>query len=315
MTNLRLRLILSSKEINNFTDVDTDAKIFWLEEDVNDTKSTFSMAIPSDNVNTNNAHDSRIVSINRPCHLFIDCCAPSASNSECFEEWKYSCITVISNSRNIELYAAVQGNERNNTDTCIKEHYWQTHRGILLCDQSCENAKVTMALGHQQKWYKTVLLPPNSNPTDVIRLHLKLLSLQPSKCVVGSINNLELNGLLPQDHVIPPTSLSINQQNPTNTTKTLVHSSDTGNISLKNSMMEGNINNTSKQCVSARNQVCQNSFTAEQKLHIRMTHLEQNMLDLKNIVNELVDELKENSKIQQQILKQLTIILKENKCK
>lgn len=326
MSEFKLRCIVTSKEIESFTDVEQDhnAKVLWMKQDAKK-KSSFSIAIESSTPqNANNADDDghqeeRVVSVTKPCHIYVDCSIPSTQAKE--EEWKFGGMTMTSNSRNIEVYVSVK-------DGSSSEQYWQTHRGVLCDDaSSVENKIHQRTKSTKPKWYKSVLLPPDSKPTDIIRLHLKLLSLQPSGTQLACISDIDLKGLLPilegkssttttTDKTTLSTPNSISTRNQPSTGKVLNSTTDTSSQLIDTekivrsitalTMMVNNVDTSMKQSLANHvGELHQQAFVSQKHMDSRITQLEQEISDVKEAVTKLKSEFEKSTTVQEQILKEL----------
>jgi hypothetical protein len=125
--------------------------------------------------------------IQKPCNLIVECCQSTSSHT-CFINWLFGGLEVHSNSRNIEVYAVPEGKDFNGRE------YWQTHRGSKIEDTDNSTEKDEC----EKEIYQTIILPPSSKPTSIKSLHLKLLSLRPSKCTIAFVKSIKLKGRIPE---------------------------------------------------------------------------------------------------------------------
>lgn len=145
-----------------------------------------------------------VLNVDKPCHMLVECChytdgtcGSSNVTAEPMQPWLFGGMEIHSNARNIEVYATLEG-------ATSKEEYWQTCPGMLLekanniDDEKSQTTTVTPQ--KEKKWHKTIILPPSSKPTSIKSLHLKLLSLRPAKCTVGSVRTVKMKGRIFDTH-------------------------------------------------------------------------------------------------------------------
>jgi len=161
-----------------YDDTNLCGKNLWFDTE-KDKKSAFFL---------NLSDKSSMLDIDKPCHMLVQCCQYTdgfcdsrSAPAEPIQSWLFGGMEIHSNARNIEVYATLEG-------ATSKEEYWQTCSGMLL-DIDDNNSQPT-----EKKWHKTIILPPSSKPTSIKSLHLKLLSLRPAKCTVGSVRTVKMKG-------------------------------------------------------------------------------------------------------------------------
>mmetsp|Transcript_16855 Transcript_16855/g.31918 ORF Transcript_16855/g.31918 Transcript_16855/m.31918 type:complete len:384 (-) Transcript_16855:30-1181(-) len=187
---LRFRCLLS-RDVNDGNKSASDHKTFWFENAAGegDEKKPFSFHIKRHEKNTLSDVDD--MKIEKPCFLVIDCAVSADDNIGAYE-FKFGAIEVYSNSRNIEVYAVVEGKDANDRE------YWQTYRGNKIENETQDVEEI----------FQTVIIPPSSKSTVVRNLYCKLLSIRPSTCKHVVVQQLMLKGRLPE---ITDPGMSVNR--------------------------------------------------------------------------------------------------------
>ncbi len=222
-----------------------DDRVFWFENEGNKkTSFVFDESSLLSSSTTTTGSQQRIT-IQKPCHLFLDCCHPLNDSNDVSNttEFLFGGLEIHSNSRNIEVYALPEDSDGKDNNNSFE--YLKTCRGTMIINDDDDNTKSEM-LGDanegqeitaatrqdfpKESWekemYKTVIIPPNSKPISILRLHLKLLSLRPAKCNIGYIKQVKLKGRIPD--------VQISTSKPEPQTKT--QSSHEGKTSLHTSL-------------------------------------------------------------------------------
>lgn len=138
--------------------------------------------------------------IEKPSHLLVDCFPASVTGSP----WLFGSLEILSNSRNIEVYAVPEGKKDGD--------YWQTYRGSRVENAAADDD--TEVDSCEKELYQTTILPPSSKPETITRLHIKLLSLRPARCPLGFVKSMKLKGRLPDivESVPIPTEIQVGNE-------------------------------------------------------------------------------------------------------
>jgi hypothetical protein len=187
--SLGFRCVLS-RNVNDGKLSSNDHKTFWFdnvaeEEGGGKKRCSFHIKPPDGGTSSDS-----IMDIEKPCFLVIDCASRDNDSSSTYE-FMFGAIEIYSNSRNIEVYAVLEGKDANDRE------YWQTYRGNKMENES----------GNVGEVYQTIILPPSSKSVAVRSLHCKLLSIRPSTCKHAVVQQLMLKGRLPE---IPHSEISVN---------------------------------------------------------------------------------------------------------
>jgi len=175
-SRLRCRLAQNLNPTNTI-----ECKMFYCKPE-KDKKSSFIFEACSS--------DTDITTIEKPCHLIIDC-SSSDGNHVGSIDWLFGGLEIHSNSRNIEVYAVPEGKDFGGHE------YWQTYRGSKVEDAP-DSASNNLKDDLGEELYHTIILPPASKPATIKSLHLKLLSLRPAKCTRAFVKKLKLKGRIPE---------------------------------------------------------------------------------------------------------------------
>lgn len=223
--SLALRGIFTS---NDDSGSNSNGKELWFENE-HDKKTSFVFDESSSQSSVSNgasAETSQRVVIEKPCHLFLDCCIPNRKDGGT-TAFLFGGLEIHSNSRNIEVYTLdedVNANANANADNKSKStkdsfEYLKTCRGTLITnDETIDSEKQQQNQQLLEPWekelYRTIVIPPNSKPMPIKKLQLKLLSLRPAKCKMGYIKLVKFKGRLPDVDFVQqlPQSISSSQQ-------------------------------------------------------------------------------------------------------
>jgi hypothetical protein len=328
---MKLRGTFTSK-INSDTgkaeDQDNRDKHFWLVNE-KDKKASFYLDFcdTGESGDTVDAPHSSI-SIDKPCHLLLECHdwknsitikegAKEGTAAPCCHPWLFGGAEIHSNSRNIEVYAVTA-----EKGTIENEEYWQTCRGNLveLEEKNGEN-DIGADILKREEIYKTIVLPPTAKPITILRLHLKLLSLRPAKCTVGSIFLLKVKGRIreslegrqvsPEDDGVSNAPSSTNDQSTSSRSHANSNASPYNAVNIAGpdvSKIEANIGHaiggltslihsvqsTCKKDINiAAGQAQKAAHVQNQTLVGKMMELEQSVLTLKDSLDNLTVEIRE----------------------
>jgi len=244
--------------------------------------------------------NTEISRIEKPCHVILDC-SNSDEDPLGAIDWIFGGLEIQSNARNIEVYAVPIGKDFGDRE------YWQTHRGSKI---EIESARHSADDGGDEKaalsdeLYQSIVLPPDSKPTAIKSLHLKLLSLRPTKCSEAFVKVLKVKGRIPetmtssaaemgssssqvQDEIqitsekIPPKSVSS------------VDSAEQISKAISGlAMMIQTIQTSMKSSIqSTIGEISKNSFSHNQNLTLKISDLEKDVSDLKDSIESLNDNV------------------------
>ena len=334
---MQLRGTLTSHPNGDAVDAEIQGhgdKHFWLVNEVDKKASfylDFSSTGESGQVEEEEDPPRPSISMDKPCHFLLEChdsdnstmrkegAKEGVGRSSFCHPWLFGGVEIHSNSRNIEVYAVVDAEK----GISAKEEYWQTCRGHQVqVEEHKDGIDAGTKIWKKDEIYKTIILPPTGKATTILRLHLKLLSLRPAKCTVGSIFLLKLKGRIhessndekvsPEHYGVSNTPASTNNQstfsqsqadaNPSPQTAVNTNNSpDIANIeanighafggltslihTVKNTMERG-INTAAGQAQKA-------AIVQNKKLEGKMMQLEQSVLAVKDSVDNLIEEMKE----------------------
>lgn len=236
--------------------------------------------------------------LGKPCHLIIDC-SPSEQIDVGSVEWLFGGLEIESNSRNVEIYAVVEGKEFANRE------YWQTQRGTRLETETTSGEEI----------YSTIVFPPDSKPIVVKSLHMKLLSLRPAKCTELNIERIKVKGRIPEGEIVEapkasvPVSATQSPQVNAKMTPTQPNAVDASTaqigkaVSAITMMLQSMESKISTSVQSTIGEFQKTNHMQDQAWNARMSKLEDNMQHLTNSMlqlHESVDSIKQD--IQKQSL-------------
>ena len=207
-----------------------DKKVFWLEYETKDKKTSFvydeTIINGPSSLLLSSSDDTFQIVLEKPCQLLIDCCSSSIPNNNVVPlsttSFLFGGLEIHSNARIIEAYVLYEDNNNDDNNQNNKSssssssssssfEYWDTYRGTTTVTEMNNGKQNHIQLQrenqhqhqpHEQELYKTIILPPNSKPTPILKLQLKLLSLRPAKCNMGYIRLVKVKGKLPDVNVI-----------------------------------------------------------------------------------------------------------------
>ena len=231
--------------------------------------------------------------LEKPCHLIIDC-SPTEQTDVGSVEWLFGGLEIESNSRNVEIYAVVEGKEFANRE------YWQTQRGTRLETETTSGEEI----------YSTIVFPPDSKPIVVKSLHMKLLSLRPAKCTELNIERLKVKGRIPEGEIVeapkanvpvsatqgPPINANISPIQPNNAVD--ASTAQIGKaVSAITMMLQSMESKMSSSVQSTIGEFQKTNHMQDQAWNARMSKLEDNMQHLTNSMRQLhesVDSMKQD---------------------
>jgi len=244
--------------------------------------------------------NTEISRIEKPCHVILDC-SNSDEDPLGAIDWIFGGLEIQSNARNIEVYAVPIGKDFGDRE------YWQTQRGSKIENESArhsadDHGDVKDALGDEL--YQSILLPPDSKPTAIKSLHLKLLSLRPTNCSEAFVKVLKLKGRIPEtitssaaemgssssqvqdenqitSEQIPPKSIS-SVDSAEKISKAI------SGLAMMIQTIQSSMNSSIQSTIG---EISKNSFSHNQNLTLKISDLEKNVSDLKDSIESLNDNV------------------------
>lgn len=224
--------------------------------------------------------------LEKPCHLIIDC-SPSEQIDVGSVEWLFGGLEIESNSRNVEIYAVVEGKEFANRE------YWQTQRGTRLETETTSGEEI----------YSTIVFPPDSKPIVVKSLHMKLLSLRPAKCTELNIERIKVKGRIPEGEIVEAPNATQSPQVNAKITPTQPNNVDASTaqigkaVSAITMMLQSMESKMSTSVQTTIGEFQKTNHMQDQAWNARMSKLEDNMQHLTNSMRQLhesVDSMKQD---------------------